>query len=208
LLGEPQEFYNEYSGAGWLVGGEGKWQLDDRNEWVEPKGPAPIFRSAKGKGRLQVVADTRTRCILADAWDIDDADALKQRGWTVQNMSKLRPLDSRFADGSSRNAMVASHLNAGHWTSPIPPDNMGIVLRRYYDRFHGRQRARIHVDGETVGVWYEPREDRIQRWAVSDFGIPATSTVGKSSLRITVDPPSGVSLWSVSRVEVWALKST
>ncbi len=199
---------DSYEGAGWIVGGEGKCQVDARHEWLDLArigGPVPVRSSVQGVGRFILIPLPETRCQLVDAWDIEDTLALKERDWTVQNMSKLRGLDSYFSDGVSRFGQVASHLNAGRWSSRIPAEHEGIILRRYYDRFHGRQRARVHVNGNLVGVWYEPREDRVNRWAISDFGIPLAATKGRSFLEITIDPPSGVSLWSVSRMEVWAL---
>jgi hypothetical protein len=205
---EPRRCVDRFEGAGWLIGGQGICQIDSRHEPIsvgEFDRPIPIFSSLIGAGVFEVVPDPSTTCVLADAWDIADVEGLKQRGWTVQNISRLRQLDSEFSDGANRVAQVASHLNAAVWTSPIPENNKGIFLRKYYDRFHGRQRARVFVDGEVVGVWYLPRENRLRRWAVSDFGLPPSVSAGKSCLSVSIDPPSGVSLWSVSRVEIWAL---
>jgi len=202
------EVENRYCGAGWLIRSSGRCQIDGRHEWIETmqsRSPVPIFSTLEGEGKFTILRDSSSILVLADAWDIDDSPALAQRGWTVQNMSKLRELASTFPDGTPRTAQIASHLNAAQWTSPIPENNRGLILRRTFDRFHGRQRARVHVDGKLVGVWYEPSEDRLNRWAVSDLGIPADATAGKTSITITIDPPSGVSLWSVSRMEIWAL---
>ena len=87
----------------------------------------------------------------------------------------------------------------------IDPTNQGVILEKWFDQFHGRQRARVFVDGEWVGWWYEPRENRKNRWAVSRFGIPESFTSGKSMVRIRVEPPAGVPLWSVSRIDVICL---
>lgn len=200
--------HDAFTGCGWLVGGCGECVVDERFEpIVLDGGPVrlPFFRSIRGKCEFHVVPDATTECVLADALDIGDEPGLSSRDWTVQNMSRLRELDSCFEDGTRRRAEIASHLNAATWVSPIPPHNRGIRIRKLYDRFHGRQRARVKIDGEAVGVWYEPREDRERRWAVAEFGVPAEATRGKSEIAITIDPYPGTALWSVSRIEVWVL---
>jgi hypothetical protein len=209
-LAEPLEWRKaggSLAGAGWLKNPQARVMLDDSHEWLEavPDGLAlPFFKSVRTEGSWDhAVADVA--CELADAWDIDDEAALKGRGWKVQNISRLRELDSRFEDGAARRAQVASHLNVAAWRSPIPPKNEGLILRKIFDRFHGRQRARVTIDGELAGVWYEPGENRDQRWAISDYGVAAELTRGKSSIEIAVSPTPGTALWSVSRTEIFAL---
>ena len=87
----------------------------------------------------------------------------------------------------------------------IITENKGLILRKRFDRFHGRQRARVFVDGQFAGWWYEAGENRIHRWGVTDFGIDGRFTKGKDSVLITIEPPAGVPLWSVSRLDLFAL---
>lgn len=195
-----------FDGAGWVTACEGPLWIDDRFE--EAPSPTeflaiPFFRSARGE-RMRL-SPAPVRVTRVDSWRIDDVAGLKARGWQVQNVSKVVTLESAFPDGTSHSAPVACHLNAASWRCPIPPDNLGIRLRKTYDRFHGRQRVRVFIDGEFAGWWYEPIEDRHQRWAVAEYGIPETLTRGKSSVQITIDPPAGSPLWSVSDFEVFAL---
>ena len=63
----------------------------------------------------------------------------------------------------------------------------------------------MFVDGVFAGVWYEPGEDRVRRWHVSDFGVEASLSAGKTQVRITIEPPAGVALWSLSQFELFAL---
>ena len=134
------------------------------------------------------------------SWGIEDAAELARIGFVVQNMSKLRVLASNFADGSPRLASVASHLNAASWTVPISPIAVGLRLRKVYDRFHGRQRARVLIDGQFATWWYEPEENRSARWAISEIGF--TIEPGRDSVTVTIDPPAGAPLWSVSEMTV------
>src|SRR5580704_3824697 len=78
---EGQKYPGKFEGAGWLVGGQGRCQVDGKHEWVElakPIQPVPVFVSAEGSGELSIVPDTETRCVLADAWDVSDAAGLKE----------------------------------------------------------------------------------------------------------------------------------
>jgi hypothetical protein len=145
-------------------------------------------------------------CDRIDRFDVWHEDALKAHGFKVQNMSRLVNLDSCFTDGTRRSALVASHLNAASWIQPVPPDCQGIILRKTYDRFHGRQLARVLVDDMPSGWWYAPLQDRTCRWAVADYGVARELVDGKSSVRIMIDPPAGTPLWSFSTLEVFSLR--
>jgi len=198
----------KFAGAGWVVRAEGPLIVDERHDFAPAPSealPVPFFRIAEA-ARLWIVP-AETRCEMIDRFSIDDTLALKARGWRVQNISKVNLLASRFIDGDSHSGSVASHLNVAAWRVSLPEANDGLLLRKTYDRFHGRQRARVHVDGRFVGWWYEPGQDRLARWAVSDFGIPAEFTTGKSQIEIAIDPPAGAPLWSVGEISIWALRA-
>lgn len=189
-------------GCGWFWPGSGCYADGSHGAYL-PGVAYPFFRSVAGPA--SVLREDSVKCVVADAFDVSDEPALKERGWTVKNASELYGLDSTFPDGFPHTAEHLSHLNTAQWTSSIPGPNTGIRLRKLYDRFHGRQRARVMIDGRFAGWWYEPEEDRRHRWAWSEFGVDPTFTEGKSSVEITIDPPPASPLWDVSRYEVWAL---
>jgi hypothetical protein len=76
-------------------------------------------------------------------------------------------------------------------------------LRKVYDAFHGRQRARVLIDSEPLGIWFLPVEDRLNRWRVAEFGVPVPA--GKQRLRLTIDPLAGSALWSLSEFQIFGL---
>jgi hypothetical protein len=198
-----------YYGCGWVIGASSEFIVDDRHDFAPPPSeqfPVPFFRSIKGHGNWSIIPDASVTCGLVDSFSVHDDEALKARGFNVQNISRISTLESEFADGTKFTHPVASHLNACEFTAFIPADNEGLVIRKTYDRFHGRQRARVFVDGSFAGWWYEPGEDRVRRWHVSDFGIAAELTEGKSEVRIVVDPPAGVALWSIAKYDLFALR--
>ncbi len=203
----PQSLALPYTGSGWLINSESPILLDGRHEPTRDASealPLPFLMGIEGTGSAQIVSSP-VACSLLDAFEIADSTSLKERRFSVQNMSKLVSLDSCFRDGTQRVASVASHLNRASWFLELPPDSQGLLLRRIYDRFHGRQRARVFIDGENLGYWYEPEQDRECRWHVSDFGVPASVVQGKNVAEISIDPPPGTPLWSISRMEAYAL---
>ncbi len=124
----------------------------------------------------------------------------------VQNESDVYELNSQF-DQESASGKHRSHLNRMSFTLFLSKQNNGIVIRKTYDRFHGRQRARVLAERKEVGYWYLPKEDRNVRWAQSDFVIPKVFTKNKAQIVITIDPTAGSPLWNVSCYEVFCLPS-
>ncbi|HXH60717.1 MAG TPA: hypothetical protein VNI20_05105, partial [Fimbriimonadaceae bacterium] len=153
-------------GCGWIVSARAPIQVDGSHEplQAEPAFPVPFFLSADSMSPMEV-ALSQQRVILIDQFQVDDPEALKARDWRVQNASDVFELDSAFQDGTRLVASHLSHLNGAHWRVEVPQPNDGLLLYRLYDRFHGRQRARVFVDGRPAGWWYEPRESRKARWA-------------------------------------------
>ncbi len=202
-----------HQGTGWVVHSSGQFETDEKHTVLgSPCNgfPAPVFFEASaigpsGSDGLEIIRAEPMRCETMDAFTIDDVAALTARKFVVQNMSKVLSLESSYPNGEPLTSAVASHLNAASWDCPVPSGCRGLLIRKRYDRFHGRQRARVLIDGEAVGWWYEPEEDRVRRWGVAEYGIPAEFVEGKSQVRITIDPPAGAPLWSVSAVKVRAL---
>ena len=205
--GEVVSFQDRYSGAGWVVSADNEFETDENS--VSSPRPAvgicvPFYRQVSGSGRLDIIR-AQESCERADGVAINDLEDLKSHGFKVQNMSAIFALSSKFEDGTTLDDFVASHLNAATFSFYVPESNVGLILRKRFDQFHGRQRARVFVDGSFAGWWYIARENRIHRWAYSEFGIAPELTNGKSTVQITIEPPAGVPLWSVSRLDLFAL---
>lgn len=171
-----------------------------------PSGTAlPFFNSLEGTGAVRVALTGGSRLVEVDRWQIDTAALQAERQFSSQNLSATSVLRSAFSSGEVFEGTVASHLNAVSWTVHLPAGAQGLRLRKTYDRFHGRQRARVLIDGRFAGWWYEPEEDREQRWGEAEFGVAAGLVEGKSVVRMTIDPPAGAPLWSVSEMKVFAV---
>jgi hypothetical protein len=196
-----------YLGAGWVVEASDGVVVDERREKMVPiEGfPIPFFREARSHGKMKIIEAAPPEMRLLQRLSIGDPASLNAVDLQVQNMSEPSAFSSRFSDGTEHEAMVASHLNRARWRCDLPPNLKGLILRKVYDRFHGRQRARVLVNDAPIGIWYEPLEDRQRRWAVAQFGIPASVLPATGEVELAIDPPAGTALWSVSDLEVWAL---
>lgn len=142
-------------------------------------------------------SDTRDGLTRLASLEVGD---LAASGTTVQNLSEPGLLDGLDEEGRPASGVVASHLNR----MVVPLDltgAAGLVLVKTYDRFHGRQRARVLLGGAELGVWYEPFQDRDRRWAVGWFAsrVPAKH---RGPIALAIDPPPGTPLWSVSTLEI------
>lgn len=149
--------------------------------------------------RHYLAPETSVRLVQTDRIDTCNDDSRRAHAVSAQNESEVLELEGKTH---------RSHLNRMSFDIAIDPQNEGVVLRRTYDRFHGRQRARVLVDGVPIGYWYAPIEDRKNRWAEDEFTIPVGFTAGKSKVRVEIDPTAGTPLWDVSEYLVFAVKDT
>jgi hypothetical protein len=81
------------------------------------------------------------------------------------------------------------------FTLKVDPRNTGVLLRRQLDTAVADQRARVFVDGQPAGVWYNPGSysDRgvdgtVRRWMDDEVLLAARLTAGKSTVTVRVVP--------------------
>lgn len=168
-----------------------------------------FFEECIAEGRfLYYSSAALPKLVRTDVVNVCEESSRRSHRVTTQNESKIFELSSEFEmPGNELTALHLSHLNKMRFEIQVDTANCGVLLRRAYDQFHGRQRARVIVDGEFAGWWYNPEENRTKRWAERDFYISQEFTAGKSKLEVEIDPPAGSSLWSVSSYEVLCFKT-
>lgn len=193
---------NNFEGCGWFFPLSSQTHCDHSHQSSEPNW-YPFFLRVEGLAKILPASNVRAEPIL----DFSVSDlGLQQVQWKVKNCSEILELTSSFADGIVHNGAVLSHLNTATFVVQVANDNLGIRFRKLYDQFHGRQRARILVNGVNSGWWYESNEDRKHRWAWADYGVPPELTAGQSQVEISIDPPPASPLWSVGRYQVLQLR--
>jgi hypothetical protein len=197
-----------YRGCGYVVASEGATIIDDGTQLfgaVHPSVPVPFFRRVWSAGQLEVMIEPSIECIALDRWHVFDGEARKKFDVIARNQSKEFPLESTWPNDEPYACRTQSFLNGIEWTQPLPPNCCGLRLERTFDQFHGRQRARVLIDGEFATWWYDPSENRRHRWNRSECGVGQKFVAGKPNVRICLDPPAGVALWNMSEVRVYAL---
>jgi hypothetical protein len=166
--------------------------------------PVPFFLSAEAVREFQfVLGDLTAR--LANQFHVGHPD-LKLR-----NAGRPTELRSVGFDGAERSGLVVSCLNEATFSIDLTSQTVGVLLRKTYDRFHGRQRARVLLNNAPRGIWYEPEGNRSERWGVSTFAFPLCETTARSSspgegTMLTIDPLASSPLWSMGLLEVFLLE--
>lgn len=199
---QPHLMSDSFQGCGWIVDSERLDSVDEfEANWscMRQADPVPVFFEARGRS-LSIIRVPFQTVKLAELVMSDPA-TLQSAAWKVQNASRLFPIN----DAHGSQVQVLSHLNASSFTFKKPVGCAGILIRKQYDCYHGRQRARISVNAIFKGWWYEPRQNRLNRLQWAQFGFGCESE--DEQLQLTIDPPAGSPLWSVCRYEVWGLLS-
>ena len=205
----PVQRLEKFKGCGWIIAATAVLQIDGDHRprpSPSPDFPYPVFQSAEGQD-LQIIR-AEQRSLRIDGFSMDDPEALKTRCWKVQNISVVTELEAEFPDGTRKKGPVVSHLNTASWNLEVPADCSGLIVRKLYDAFHGRQRARILIDSKFQGWWWAPVQDRRQRWRWTQFGLDLEPSGQPRVATISIDPPAGSPLWSVSEIEILALFPT
>lgn len=195
-LREPdwQPFSGYVIGRGWVAKGSHVSHADRH----KLDGPAPFdlpfHVSCRIDGRL---------------WLGPKATTLDYFGFVCDDPAERARFDFR-AEGETAvyhlaNGPYRSHLGPARFRIQLPDHCIGLELEKGYDRFFGRQRARVWVDGEFAGVWSAYEEDRVHRRSYTDFPVPRRFVEGKSSVEVCIDPPAGSPLWNWSDIFYRAL---
>src|SRR5207244_2784916 len=92
-------------------------------------------------------------------------------------LPQVVPSPQVISDGRAFGAGGGSSFRAA-----IDPANTGVRITRLYDPEIGHQRARLVVDGTTVGMWDSGNPVPAGSWAVQAIDVPAAATAGKSSI--------------------------
>lgn len=172
--------------AGWALPPDG-WSF-----------PQPVYSLEGLDEEERIGSPASVIAVKQNAFFIADEEGARDERWSARNASAPELLGDFPAP-------FFQFLNEATFEVTIHPENEGLQVTRIFDAFHGRQRARVLVDGEPVGVWYNPFQNRHERIHADTFGISAKWTRGKERVVLTLDPPAGAPLWSACFYAVDAL---
>lgn len=198
LGGMPTISTTQTDAPGWITSAKAAVEVDKLGNYapeVIQLGPIPVLDQAASSEPFAFTPSPpqSTHSIEVSAERIKDAPILK----SIKNTSA--PISVPDQSGSILTTVM--QLNDMVFEIELIEDHQTIVIDRLYDRFHGKQRARVVIWSipERVvlheGIWYEPQEDRQNRVANSRYVANLSQT--SNSVQIVIAPPSGSPLWSM-----------
>ncbi len=123
---------------------------------------------------------------------------LKRPGWIGPGSWMLHLTVRGFFSSPRKNSpdkktfLVREDNSAYEFTVRIDPENQGLLLRRLFDQGIPDQRAKIEVDGEPAGIWFNAGRNKWKIWAEDEFMIGTELTAGKDEIMIRITPLSPV----------------
>ena len=192
------ESTTQVDSPGWITAAEADVDVDGLGTFSPDLirlGPIPVldFASCAKAFDFVPVSPEAFNSVRVEAENLRDSPILK----SIKNTSA--PIS--VPDHNSAAHISVMQLNDMVFQIDLDQGQQTIVIDRLYDRFHGKQRARVSVWSipEKVllhdGIWYEPQEDRLKRVANSRYAAILSAT--SSSVQVVIAPPSGAPLWSM-----------
>ena len=132
---------------------------------------------------------------LSDELDLGEPASRTAHGYQAVGAEETGELASYF-EGDDDDQLVSDQGYRVETRSEFFLDihlaNAGVLLRRQYDQFQGRQNAEVFVDSVPAGIWYDVFENPVLRWAESDIPLPASLTRGKNRIHVRIVNRGGV----------------
>lgn len=199
-IGESVLTSAPFFGTGWLTGGEAELDGAKQRSKGSTEFPIPFFEECVpiGDRKNVEILVGRERSKTTGGWEMANIEVLRKGGLTVQNLSKPEELAASWPNGESETRIMACHLNEMRWTITVDHPVIGLLLFRTYDAFHGLSQVRVFINDQQIGRWFCPEQDRTHRWRQSAFGMEFETSLEPGDLAVTIDPPAGAPLWSVS----------
>ena len=150
--------------------------------------------------------------VLTDTLDIGDDQSEAAHQYRVEGEVWRGELATRYEDDASTPVTDCgvAHSGFSEFTVNIRPDNCGVRLRRRCDQLHGRQRARVHIDGVPLNerTWYFADRNPDRRWLEDDFEIPAAHTTNKDKIRVRLECVPGPDTPAWTEFFYWVFSHT
>ncbi len=147
-------------------------------------------------------AQPSPRATLTDTMDVDNASSENAHHYTITNQTWQGTRTYEF-EGMANTVAVTddgrAHKGTSQFTLALNSNNHGAILRHRFDQNIGNQQAQVLVDGNLVGTWYHAGNNPYLRWREDDFFIPASFTVGKGTITITIQFVSSDLDWNEFR---------
>lgn len=142
---------------------------------------------------------------ISDELDVGTASSENAHQYTISGQTHSGLLAS-FYEGDDDGVVVPDNgrrFSTVGWSAFNltlgSPDNAGAVLRRRMDYSVPRQKARVVVNNQLVGIWYDAGSNAFKFFRDSEFMIPAVHTRNRTTLAIRIENASSESEWTEYR---------
>jgi hypothetical protein len=190
----------EVLGSGWARGSTSAILADGQS--YPPGVNVPFFRSVSAGQAFQVlVVGGPARLVAVVRPFAPEPTVGAQVVIHNRSQGERRTL---FSEEGPEEHWLGVHLNEMRIELSGLAGPCGVRIERTYDAFHGRQRARVRLNGCEVGAWYTPFEDRANRLRRDAFGFFVAE--GAEVIEIGIDPSPGYPLWSVAELRIYTLE--
>ncbi len=150
----------------------------------------------------------RTGLVHLAAFDVADVGGATQYSYAAPGGDRVT---NEWAfqgddDGILMTATGYTGLAGSRFEVALPATNAGLLLRCMKDAVPGMQQADVHISGAYAGSWLLPdcnMSNVNKRWHDAEFIVPASLTVGRTSVLVSVS--SSNNLWSEYQWQVYAL---
>ncbi|OHB01084.1 MAG: hypothetical protein A3F53_00105 [Candidatus Zambryskibacteria bacterium RIFCSPHIGHO2_12_FULL_48_10] len=142
-------------------------------------------------------ADGKSNLTLTDKLDVGNIQSENSHGYSIDKQTWFGSTNSNY-DGYEQKLDYIHIIDNGRsnngysqFTVKIDPNNNGVKLRKRLNRYNNQiQKADVYVNDAKVteNPWYimDLNSDASHGFIDSDFEIPSSYTVGKSSLKIKI----------------------
>ena len=208
---EMDETGKNFEGQGWVAAADCTIELNNDASPIKiPESFGPVILPFWNGFRADKMLSFRRLEIRLEeiaSFSPQDTESAQAVDFKVERASQAEVLSARNGRGESTAAPVFSHLNRAGWSVQIPEHAQIIIIQRLFDAFHGLQRARVFLDSDMAGWWHSPFQDRINRWKIDSFHSRLKEDQKGRRLRVTIDPPAGVPLFSLGEIRIFVLSS-
>ena len=121
------------------------------------------------------------------------------RGGTITGLHLRAPAIPLVASTPPITDDGRAHRGASEFRVAIDPEAEQVLLVRRLDYGIGNQKARVRVDGEVAGEWFDAGSDAADKWRDSTFALPPALTRGKRSILVRIEFVSSDFDWNEFR---------
>ncbi len=144
---------------------------------------------------------------LVDSIEVGNAESEDKHHYKVSGNSTEKQLTSTFEGITSDiNFTDIGRENKGvsSFDADVSGAINGIRIYRTFNWSQINQKAKVFVDGEYVGIWFNPGFNNFQKWREDAFLVPQSFVKGKSRVNLKFVPENDTTVWTEYQYKIYA----